>query len=107
MAYGLQIYNSSGVVRMSLDDETSKVVGPFTGTGGSDSFPVTLTGEPNADGADSPLKYGIMLAHENNFRTGTLDRDIVIGTGANVGKAIVTGYNGLTYDFYLIRIEGS
>jgi len=107
MAYGLEIYNSSGQDRMTITAETSKIAGHFTGSASSDPYYVTLTGEGNADGASSPLRYGILLKHNLPFAIpGDNTRSIVIGTGANKGKAVLTGYNGSSYDFYLVRIEG-
>ena len=94
---------------MTITDETSKIAGHFatTGPASPNPFPVTITGEPNADGATSPLKYGIMLKHNLPIvGFGTNTRSIELGTGANVGKAMLTGYNNIAYDFYVIRIEG-
>lgn len=108
MAYGLKIWNTSGQVRLDTSDNTSKIggIGQYTGTATGDPAAADLSPDTEADGADVPLKYGIVNKSGITLPIfgGDVTREITVGTGAWKGFARLEGYDGEPYNFFLIRV---
>lgn len=93
MSYGLQVYNSSGQIRLDVDDTTSRLWAIYTGSTPSNKI-VTVPGIAN-NGEWYIWEYG-----NNNFSQISL-RKIII----NTGSITLDGYNtGQAYKFAVGRI---
>jgi len=89
MAYGLQVWNESGVLRVDISTRTILQLSYYTGTGVTDPDYVSVPGMTAAD-----TSYALIDISNR------LNSSMAKGTN----QVVLTNYDGATYAFYVMRV---